>query len=81
VAWPEAVLQVYVLAPEAVKLSEAPKHTVDVPLTLTIGSGTTLSVCVAWFVQPKESVPNTVYEVVTDGKTEIVFVVDEVLHK
>ena len=53
-------LQVYVLAPPAVSVTELPVHTAAGVLTVTTGSGLIVTVTCAVAVQPLASVPVTV---------------------
>lgn len=62
------VLQVYVLAPEAVKLMAAPAHTEMLEADKRIaGEGFTVSWAAPVPAQPKASVPITKYEVLLIG--------------
>ena len=56
----EALLQVYVFAPPAVKLIEAPAHSAFVPVIATSGTALTVTPTVAVCVQTP-TVPVTVY--------------------
>ena len=64
---PVAGLHTYVPAPLAVKFVDDPVHILTLPDVLTVGSGLTVTVTLAVFVQPLTSVPVTVYVVVTVG--------------
>ena len=63
------VLHTYVLAPVAVSVVDCPVQSVEVPLTVTVGSGFTTMSNVACDVQPFASVPVTVYVCDEEGVT------------
>jgi hypothetical protein len=70
------VLQLYVLAPLAVKVVAAPRQiTVGVAATTTVGTGLASRVTVAVEVQPPGFVPVTVYTVSVVGLTTAVLAV------
>ena len=63
-------IQLYVVAPDAVRVVEDPLQTVTVVAeTLTVGVGVTVISCVVEAVQPFAAVPVTVYVVVEEGVT------------
>jgi hypothetical protein len=57
---PVAGLQLYVVAPLAVSLVDAPWHTASVPLTLIEGSWLTATVTLEELTHPSVLVPTTV---------------------
>lgn len=67
--------QVYVDAPDTVKVVALPLQIVFVPLTVSVGKGLTVTENVVVFVHPLASVPVTVYVVLPVGVGEIVLVV------
>lgn len=76
----DPVLQVYVVAPEALSTTVWPAHTAALPpLMLTVGVAPGVTVCVAPALQPLLPVPFTVYVVATAGETVILLLVEPVL--
>jgi hypothetical protein len=63
-------IQEYVEAPDAVKVDELPiQIAVGLETAVTVGSGVTLKLKMAVFVQPAALVPERVYTVVVVGVT------------
>jgi hypothetical protein len=65
---PEAGLQIYVVAPDAVNIDELPLQIVcDVAETVTLGTGFTVTLAIAVSIHPAAFVPVTVYVDVDAG--------------